>query len=325
MKIRLLFLLLFLPLFSRAESGYGSGIDIEPPRSSMLIRHDGKMTVLYATHRQQIAVFNIDNPEKPELLRTYRTGFFPQGLALNKDNTRLFAVDGRYLTVLDSSAPEKLKLRARYLVSTDPAKGPVDVCSYGDNTYLACRSDGIRYSAIRNLAQVNGAGSGWARAVMVRQDGTVAGTYADRFRETEIPVGTPGKARQFADGNIYIANGFAGLAVIGKDKKFYGTKDLNLFSCYGGRVYDVAPGWTQDTVLLAAGEAGIIAADVRDLNRIRLIANIYPWKNVTGLIRHGKYLFVSDTAENGGGLAVFDIREPERMKQTGSFVFPVEK
>ncbi len=309
-----LFVSVFCPAICTAEGipAYGDDIDIEPPRSGMLIHGD----TLYMTIGKQVAVFDISKPAAPVQLGQYTTGFFPQGLAINKDGDRLFAADGRYLSVLDCSDPRKLKLRTRHLVSIDPAKGPVDTAWHDGKVYVAARGGGIQCD--REKLPLRDAG--WARAVTILADGTVFGSFLSGCNQYALPVGTPGKAREFSDGRIVIANGFAGFAVIGTDKKVYTTKDLNRFSSYGSRVYDVAEGMTPDTVLLAAGEIGIISADIADLNNIRYIASIYNWKNITGLIRRGKYLFACDAAS---GLAVFDISNPKKMVQIT--VLPIDK
>ncbi len=308
------FLSVFFPVVCMAESipVYGDDIDVEPPRSGMLIHGN----TLYMTIGKQVAVFDISKPAAPVQLGQYTTGFFPQGLAVNKDGNRLFAADGRYLSVLDCSDPRKLKLRTRYLVSTDPAKGPVDTAWHDGKVYVATRGGGI----LCNREKLPLRDAGWARAVTILADGTIFGSFHSGCNQYALPTGSPGKAREFSDGRIVIANGFAGFAVIGTDKKVYATKDLNRFSSYGSRVYDVAEGMTPDTVLLAAGEIGIVSANIGDLNNIRYISSIYNWENITGLIRKGKYLFACDAAS---GLAVFDISNPQEMEQIT--VLPITK
>ncbi len=294
-------------------SAYGESIDVEPPRSSMLIHGN----TLYMTFGKQVVSFDISDPVQPKLLDRKKIGFFPQGLALNHDASRLFVVDGRYLSVLDITEPDKLKLRIRYLVNADPGYGPVDAAYLNGELYLACRNGGI-WKGVTDPQKRKQIRTGWARDLTVLADGSIV-CAADFGLKT----GTPRKVRQLPDGRLIIANGFAGLAVV-SGGKVCAAKDLNCFSSYGSHVYDAVSGMTEDIVLLAAGEIGVIAADISNPEQICYLGNAHIWTNVTGLVRKGKYLYVCDTTK---GLAVFDVCSAGsgQIKQAGEAAIPTGK
>lgn len=112
-RLSVIFLLIFSGLLSAGPAeNYGSTIDVEPPRSAMII-HGKTLFMTFCADRRIVAAFDISQPNQPKLISTYRTGYFPQSIILS-DTTghslRLMVVDGRFLSILKFADNRKLVL-----------------------------------------------------------------------------------------------------------------------------------------------------------------------------------------------------------------------
>lgn len=297
-----LFALLLIPAWIvSAEDAipvYGDSIDIEPPGSAMTI-YGNTLYMTFCGSAGIVAAFDISVPDRPRLTSTFRTGFFPQGIAFEPNTKKLYVADGRYVSVLSASNPGKLALLERYLISDECIYGPSDIFLENGKPVIACRAGGV----VRGLHSRKKLTEKYARTLLPEKDGYTAvsrhSVIRKDGREVIIPIGTPRRIRHFLeyDGLSFLANGFSGLAVI-SENDVYVTESMVRHSTYGACVYDVVPGSGNGLVLLAAGEIGIVTADVSDLkNGIRYVADCTAlrWNNVTGIIRGpGSLVYVCD-------------------------------
>lgn len=304
MKRLLLLILFFCTALPLAAVQYGEGADIEPPASAMV--SDGNtLYMTFCGKKKMVAKISLADPRSPTLLSTYQTGFFPQGLALHQK--KLYVTDGRFLSILHTKdKPE------RFLIGNDPAKGPVDVISDGKNLLLAARNGGVTLFQADQCVQRH---PGWARSLTATENGIIA-VFHDSLllpdgKRIMIPYGTPRKVRRLPDGRLCLANGFAGIAVIGTDGKPDLTENLNRFSCYGAHVYDIAPGRTDaggrtQFVFLAAGEIGVVTAEISSGIRLVTACKALEWKNINGILRgQGDLVYAADETF---GLHVLEIQ-----------------
>ncbi len=325
---------LLIPVYGSAEpsefSDYGASVDVEPPASSMILSGN---TLFMTWSGKKLCSFDLSNPEVPRLLGTVRFPYFAQALHLDAASQKLYVADGRFITVLNVANPLKMTILERHLVNKDPSAGPVDVIRDGNASIVVCR----RGKAFRGLSSHIPVAlkTNWVRSVTRLIDGTLAYACCDSVicgdKTYSIPFGTPRKVRDFGDGKLFTANGFNGIAVIDRQTgKVYLTDNLNRYSSYGSHVYDVAPGMIDkqvtetglalkvETVLLAAGEIGVLVADVSNLEQgivFRSDCRELRWGNVTGIIRgEGSILYVCN---NSYGLQVVDITDMNKMKVVG--------
>ncbi len=312
MKHILLLILLFSAALPLAAIHYGTGVDIEPPASAMVMGNQ-MLYMTFCGKKKMVAAIELSNPRAPKLLAAYHTGFFPQGLALQKEKGRLFVADGRFLTILRISDRKKLTLLMRFLISNDCTGGPVDVAIGGNRLLLACRKNGIMQFN-ENAGQTISTHPGWARSITAEEKNSAVfhnAVLSSGGRNIPVPFGTPRKIRTLPDGRLCLANGFSGIAVIGTDGKIDLTENLGRFSCYGAHVYDIAPGWTDadgktQTVFLAAGEIGVITAEIGNGIQLAAVCTPLKWKNVNGIVRgQGNLVYVSDETF---GLHVLEIQ-----------------
>ena len=304
MKRLLLLILFFCTALPLAAVQYGEGADIEPPASAMVSDGD-TLYMTFCGKKKMVAKISLADPRNPTLLSTYQTGFFPQGLTLHQK--KLYVTDGRFLSILHTQdKPE------RFLIGNDPAKGPVDVISDGKNLLLAARNGGVTLFQTDKCVQRH---PGWARSLTATENGIIA-VFHDSLllpdgKRIMIPYGTPRKVRQLPDGRLCLANGFAGIAVIGTDGKPDLTENLNRFSCYGAHVYDIAPGRTDaggrtQFVFLAAGEIGVVTAEISSGIRLVTACKALEWRNINGILRGKENLVYA--ADETFGLHVLEIQ-----------------
>ncbi|MBO5803353.1 MAG: hypothetical protein J6R64_06390 [Lentisphaeria bacterium] len=308
MKHLLLLLLFFCIALPLSAVQYGEGADIEPPASAMVSDGD----ILYMTFcgkKKMVAKISLADPRSPTLLSAYQTGFFPQGLALHQK--KLYVTDGRFLSILHTEG-STLSLLMRFLIGNDPAKGPVDVIFSNGKLFLAARNGGVsRFYADKGVQ----AQPGWARSLTAEQNGFIV-VFHDSLllpdgKRIMIPHGTPRKVRRLPDGRLCLANGFAGIAVIGTDGKPDLTENLNRFSCYGAHVFDIVPGRTDASgrtqfVFLAAGEIGVVTADISNGINLVTACDALKWKNINGILRGKENLVYA--ADETYGLHVLEIQ-----------------
>ena len=298
-----LFFMLFLlaALTAAAQVKY----DIDPVPAGMVIA--GK--TLYMTSGKDVIALDISNPEDPVIKSRATIGNFPQSLALSKDGKTLYAADAVRVVMLDLQLKQKG-------IKTVPGS-PVDVAVLPDGKVaVAARKGGV-------VMLENGAvriKSPWARSLYVQENGKLAVCSIDSVDfEGDAPIrincGTPRRIRRLSDGTYCLANGFNGFAILPSDTKstnpvqpLFQTKDLNRFSCYGAHVYDVLE-LKEKTLLLAAGEIGIITVTDRNLSNDCIPLR---WGHVNGFIRGaGTLLYVSDTVR---GLHIMDVSVPTDLK-----------
>lgn len=329
---------------------YGSVIDVEPPASGTAI--EGK--TLFATFcgkAKCVAAFDLSTPEKPRLLSVFFLGFYPQGLALDPKTHKIFVADGRYVSVLRFNG-KKFTLLERHLISPDPLSGPSDVAldPLDGSLYIACRAGGLRKDFDLNNPPV---ATGFVRTVSpgmtncTTSDGeggeyrsVVAfseGRQVCEIQEAKLPQGGRGKIRIVRHGRQpgtirkingeMTALGFHGVGRIYQDDGAFRNPDpnpsdtgkvLKQFSCYGAHVYDFCtpvPSW----LFLAAGEAGVISANINMSQRWGLLTRLQAncrellWGNVNGIAAHPekKIVYASDETR---GLHAIDVSDPQAMR-----------
>ena len=310
MKRFLLLTLLFCITFSLYAGHYGEGADIEPPASAMVSDGD-TLYMTFCGKKKMVVKISLTDPRNPTLLSTYQTGFFPQSLMLHQK--KLYVTDGKFLSILHTEGAVHTLLM-RFLIGNDPATGPVDVIFNGGKLLLAARNGGVNHfhadaqKGVKILA-------GWARSLTAVEDGFIA-VFHDSLlmpdgKRIMIPYGTPRKVRRLPDGRLCLANGFAGIAVIGTDGKTDFTENLNRFSCYGAHVYDIAPGRADANgrtqfVFLAAGEIGVVTAEISSGIRLVTACEALKWKNINGILRGRENLVYA--ADETFGLHVLEIQ-----------------
>ena len=308
MKRFLLLTLLFCITFSLYAGHYGEGADIEPSPSAMV--SDGDMLYMtFCGKKKMVVKISLTDPRNPTLLSTYQTGFFPQSLMLHQK--KLYVTDGKFLSILHTEGSTH-PLLMRFLIGNDPATGPVDVIFNGGKLLLAARNGGVTLFQTDQCVQRH---PGWARSLTATENGIIA-VFHDSLllpdgKRIMIPYGTPRKVRCLPDGRLCLANGFAGIAVIGTDGKPVLTENLNRFSCYGAHVYDVAPGRTDaggrtQFVFLAAGEIGVVTAEISSGIRLVTACKALEWKNINGILRGKENLVYA--ADETFGLHVLEIQ-----------------
>ncbi len=311
-----------LPLSAEEKPGdklppqYGETIDLETPGSALVL--DGNtLYMTFCGKRRIVAAVDTADPAKPKLLAEYKTGYFPQGLALDKAGNRLYSVDGRYLTVL-GTANSKLTMQMRFLINESPFYGPVDVAYTNGRLVTACRNAGWQ-TGTKNMTDTVFENNCWTRGIYQTFDGGYMPVHAGM-----IPFGTARKIRKLDNNRYILANGFSGIAVLDRNGKLLSaTRDLNRFSCYGAHVYDAAVAADGKTVYMAAGEIGVVKAVTGTDNAITLESDVpeLRWGNVNGILlsADGKYLYVSDESF---GLRVL---ETATLKQAGKLDLTKEK
>lgn len=310
MKRLLLFILFFCAVFTLSAGHYGEGADIEPPASAMVSDGD-TLYMTFCGKKKMVVKISLTDPRTPTLLTTYQTGFFPQGLTLHQK--KLYVTDGKFLSILHTEGSTH-PLLMRFLIGNGPATGPVDVIFAGEKLLLAARNGGVNHF---HADAQKGAGilSGWARSLTAVENGFIT-VFHDSLlmpdgKRIMIPYGTPRKVRRLPDGRLCLANGFAGIAVIGTDGKTDFTENLNRFSCYGAHVYDIAPGRADANgrtqfVFLAAGEIGVITAEISSGIRLVTACEALKWKNINGILRGRENLVYA--ADETFGLHVLEIQ-----------------
>lgn len=304
---------------------FGDTVDIETPGSEFV--QDGNVLYMTFWNRQEklVAAFDVKNPMAPTLISTFKLGYFPQGLALDRKGKRLFVADGVYLSTLNVADPAKMKLRVRVLVGKDIAAGPVDVEMDRDGTtpLIACRRDGLLRSAERREVVYPAGKDGWMRSILIRDDGAVIGVGTNGVVTakgvTPIDVGTPRRIRKIGS-EYFLANGFAGVVMLDSNAKVIcRTQDLNRHASYGSHVFDVVPAGEPGVVLLAAGEIGVLAVAADPVAKtLKYLSDCgeLRWGHVNGIHRMGKIngreiIYVCDISY---GLRMLDVTDPRNMK-----------
>lgn len=306
----ILFILFFCAAFSLSAGYYGEGADIEPPASAMVSDGD-TLYMTFCGKKKMVVKINLTDPRNPTLLSTYQTGFFPQGMTLHQK--KLYVTDGRFLNILHTEG-SSLSLLMRFRIGDDPAKGPADVIFSGGKLLIAARNGGVNHfhADARKGAKII---SGWARSLTAVENGFIT-VFHDSLlmpdgKRIMVPHGTPRKVRRLPDGRLCLANGFSGIALIGTDGQMELTGNLNRFSCYGAHVYDIAPGRADANgrtqfVFLAAGEIGVVTAEISSGIRLVTACEALKWKNINGILRGRENLVYA--ADETFGLHVLEIQ-----------------
>lgn len=286
--------------------------DIEPPPSAMVL-NGNTLYMTFCGKMKIIAAIDLSDPRAPKLLATQKIGHFPQGLALDSAGRKLYVANGMEIALFSVQDPAAFVRLPGKVERQDPGTGPVDLAMCGTGLLIASRGGGVIRLDENGVEQrIDRQEKTWARAVTA--DGSVVcynKVITADGRSIPVPYGTPRKIRRLPDGRLCLANGFAGIGVTGPDGTLELTENLGSFSCYGAHVFDVAPGGTDAAgrtqfVFLAAGEIGIITADIRSGIRLITACPELKWRNINGILRGKENLLYA--ADETSGLHVLEIQ-----------------
>lgn len=312
MKKILLLILCLCALAPVSAQTVEMSADIEPTPAAMVLNGN----ILYMTFcgkMKIVAAIDLSEPRAPKLLATQKIGHFPQGLALDSTGRKLYVANGMEISLFSVQDPTAFVRLPGKVRRQDPGTGPVDLAMSGTGLLIASRGAGVTRLDENGVEQHIGTqDKTWVRAVTA--DGSMVcynKVITADGRSIPVPYGTPRKIRRLPDGRLCLANGFAGIGVTRPDGTLELTENLGSFSCYGAHVFDVAPGGTDaggktQFVFLAAGEIGIITADIRSEIRLITVCSELEWRNINGILRGKENLLYA--ADETFGLHVLEIQ-----------------